>query len=242
MPSWRSALFAGITAEMPLLLGVVPFGLIYGVLALQGGLPPAAAFAMSSIVFAGSAQFVGAQLFAAGAPGGLILSTTAILNLRHILYSASVAPYLKPLRPAWKWLLAYLLTDEAFAVVSTRFRQGPIDDVFVRWYFLGAGLTLWLSWQISTALGIALGTQVPPAWSLDFALPLTFLALIIPALTDRASIASALAAGVVAVSAHLIPLRLGLILGAAIGIVVGITFEYVTAGPPRLDPATRDDH
>lgn len=229
MPSWRAELFAGIMAELPILLGVIPFGLIYGVLALQGGLPWSVAFAMSSIVFAGSAQVVAAQLFAAGAPGALIFATAGILNLRHLLYSASVAPYLKPVRPAWKWVLAYLLTDEAYAVTITHFRQmrgGTAGQA--QWFFLGAGITLWLTWQASTVAGLLLGAQLPPQWNLDFALPLTFMALVIPALTDRASIASALVGGVVAVSADAIPLRLGLLLGAIAGILVGVGVEQLS--------------
>lgn len=240
--SWRTAFFAGIRAELPILVGVIPFGLIYGVLALQSGLPRSIAFAMSSVVFAGSAQVVAAQLFTAGAPGALILLTTAILNLRHLLYSASVAPYLKPLRPMWKWVLAYFLTDEVYAVAIMRLTQaGLVTKAFVQWFFLGAGLTLWVAWQISTAVGILLGTQVPAQWSLDFALPLTFIALVVPALTDRPTMASALIGGLVAVAADPIPLRLGLMLGTLAGIFVGLTVERTSLRSHRLDPSTRGD-
>src|SRR5438093_9626218 len=105
-PSPRAEFAAGAKAEVPVLFGVLPFGLIYGALALQAGIPPGAALAMSSVVLAGSAQFVGTQLFAAGAPGALIILTTFIVNLRHMLYSASVAPYLSRLGLRWKMLLA----------------------------------------------------------------------------------------------------------------------------------------
>ncbi len=233
MPSWRTELLAGIRAELPILLGVIPFGLIYGVLALQAGLPASVALAMSSIVFAGSAQFVATKLFAASAPGGLILFTTAILNLRHLLYSASVAPYLRPLSPAWKWLLAYLLTDEAYAVAITHYRQSAASGVKAsHWFFLGAGLTLWGTWQGSTALGLFLGTQIPKSWALDFALPLTFIALVIPTLTDRASIVSAFVAGMIAVAAATVPLRLGLMLGAVGGILFGLWIERRSRSTP----------
>src|SRR3989442_6990875 len=112
----RAEFAAGAKAEVPVLFGVLPFGLIYGALAVQAGIPPMAALAMSSIVLAGSAQFVGAQLFAAGAPRALIIVTTLVVNLRPLLYSASVGPYLRPLRLRWKLLLAYLLTDETLAM------------------------------------------------------------------------------------------------------------------------------
>jgi 4-azaleucine resistance transporter AzlC len=124
----RSEFFSGIKAELPILIGVIPFGMIYGVLALGAGLEPVQAQAMSSIVFAGSAQFVSAQLLYAGTPGAVIVLTVAVVNLRHALYSASLAPYLKPLQPGWKWLLAYLLTDEAYAVTITHYQQGVGAD------------------------------------------------------------------------------------------------------------------
>ena len=88
MDARRREFLAGVKAELPILLGVSPFGMIYGVLALSAGLPAALAFAMSWVVFAGSAQFVGAQLIGAGAPGIVILVTTFIVNLRNVLYSA----------------------------------------------------------------------------------------------------------------------------------------------------------
>ena len=112
--------------ELPILLGVVPFGMIYGVLAIGAGLPWPVAFGMSSIVFAGSAQFVAVQLIGGGALWPVILLTTFVINLRHMLYSASLAPYLQTLGRPWRALLAYLLTDEAYAVIITRVSaRGP---------------------------------------------------------------------------------------------------------------------
>lgn len=228
MRSPRSEFAAGVKAELPIMLGVMPFGMIYGVLSMGAGLPIGAAMAMSSIVFAGSAQFVGVQLIRSGVPGMVIVFTTFIVNLRHMLYSASIAPHLAHLSSRWKWLLAYLLTDEAYAVAITRYNQAvasPADSAKKHWYLLGAGLTLWVTWQISTAVGIFLGAQVPSSWSLDFTLALTFIALVVPALTDRASVAAALSAGIVAVLVAAWPHQLGLVVAATIGIVVGLSFE-----------------
>jgi 4-azaleucine resistance transporter AzlC len=222
--SRRAAFLGGIKAELPILVGVMPFGMIYGALAIGAGLPPSAAQAMSSIVFAGSSQFIATQLFAANAPALVILMTIAVVNLRHALYSASTAPYLRHLQPAWKWLLAYLLTDEAYAVGITRYMQ-PEEDANKHWYLFGAGITLWSGWQISTAAGIFLGAAVPSSWSLDFALALTFIALLAPALHDRAALASAASAGLTAVLAYSLPLKLGLVAAALVGIVVGLIVE-----------------
>lgn len=227
MDTRRAEFLAGVKAELPILLGVSPFGMIYGVLALSAGLPATLAFAMSSVVFAGSAQFVGAQLIGTGAPGIVILVTTFIVNLRHILYSASVAPYLKHLSTRWKFMLAYFLTDEVYAVAITRVTQAasPSTSPSLRWYFLGAGLAQWSAWQASTAVGIALGAQIPPGWALDFAIALTFIALVIPTLTDRPTVAAALSAGIVAVLTAGWPYKLGLVLAAVVGIVVGLLTE-----------------
>ena len=133
------------------------------------GLPPALALAMSSIVFAGSSQFIGTQLMAQGAGGFVIIATTFVVNLRHALYSASVAPFIKQVPLRWKVLLAYLLTDEAYAVTITRFTQPDSATALNKhWFYFGAGITLWSSWQISTRWASSSGSSSPPVgvWTL----------------------------------------------------------------------------
>jgi 4-azaleucine resistance transporter AzlC len=224
----RREFLSGCRDEAPLLLGVVPFGMIYGVLALDAGLGPFTAQAMSSVVFAGSAQFVATQLIRASAPALVLVATIFVVNLRHALYSASVAPYVSHLPLRWKLALAYLLTDEAYAVAGSRYaRDGGLAEPSPNrhWYFLGAGLTLWTSWQLSTAAGVFLGAQIPHRWSLDFSLALTFIALVFPTLRDRATGAAALVAGGVAVLGFAMPYKLGLIVAAAAGIAAGLALE-----------------
>ena len=220
----------GVQAELPLLLGVAPFGMIYGTLALGAGLSAGMAQAMSSVVFAGSAQFVITQLVGGGAPAFVIIITAFIVNLRHALYSASMAPYLKSLPWRWKGLLSYLLTDEAYAVVITRYTR-PSAGPYPHWFFLGAGLALWTCWQISTAAGIFLGAQLPSNGLLGFALPVTFIALVVPALKDRASIAAAVTAGVVVMLGGALPLKLGLVVAALVGIGSGVLVEWLHKRP-----------
>ena len=224
MPSRRSEFLAGVRAELPILLGVIPFGLIYGALAVNAGLPAGVALGMSFIVFAGSAQFVGTQLIAGGAPALIIVLTTFVVNLRHMLYSASAAPHVQRLSPPWKWLLAYLLTDEAYVVTILHYWEPP-DETYKHWFLLGAGLTFWGAWQLSSAAGVFLGAQVPASWALDFTLALTFIALVVPALKQRAEIAAALTAGLVALAVAGLPLKLGLIVAALTGIIVGLLVE-----------------
>ena len=224
--SRRQELWAGFRGVAPILVGVIPFGLIYGVLAIGAGLPTTMAQSMSIIVFAGSAQFITTQLLHEQAPLLVILFTAAVVNLRHLLYSASVAPYLQKLNRGWKALLAYLLTDEAYVVTISRYvTPGQTGQRYAHWYFLGAGSGLWLTWQLSTAVGVFLGAQVPEAWSLDFTLPLTFIALIVPVLKDRATGATALVAGAVAILALTMPLKLGLMTAIVAGIAVGYGVE-----------------
>lgn len=223
----RREFLAGCRAEAPILLGVAPFGMIYGVLALGAGLDAFTAQAMSSVVFAGSAQLLSTRLIREGAPALVLVATVLVVNLRHALYSASLAREVRHLGPRWKGLLAYLLTDEAYAVIAGRLARdaGAPPAPHRHWYFLGAGLTLWASWQASTAAGIFLGAQVPAAWGLDFTLALTFIALVFPALKDRATLAAALVAGVLAVLAVGLPFKLGLVAAAVGGIAAGLVVE-----------------
>lgn len=220
----RDYFWAGVRAELPLLFGVMPFGMIYGALALDVGLSKLASQLMSSIVFAGSAQFITAKLVGEGAPGLVIVLTIAVVNLRHALYSASIAPFLSSCAAPWKLLLSYLLTDEAYAPAIVHYEEQGLRP-YSHWFLLGTGLTLWAGWQSSTALGIFLGAAIPAAWSLDFALPLTFIAMVVPLLRTRALAASALVAGLVSLWAYGMPYKLGLILAAASGIAVGMLLE-----------------
>ena len=216
--------WAGVRAEIPLLIGVFPFGMIYGALALNAGLPALAAQLMSSIVFAGSAQFITTQLVREATPGLIIVLTIAVVNLRHMLYSASLAPFLASLSTRWKVLLSYLLTDEAYAPTIIHYEKEGLTP-YSHWFLLGTGLTLWITWQVSTALGIFLGAAIPEEWSLDFALPLTFIAMLVPVLKNRPAIAAVVSAGIVALIAYALPYRLGLILAALVGIAVGTFLE-----------------
>ena len=222
--SARLELWAGMRAQAPLLIGVVPFGLINGIAAVEAGMPPVAAQAMSAIIFAGSAQFVAAQLIAASSPALVIVAMVFVINLRHMLYSASLSTHLATLSLRRRALLAYLLTDEAYAASITQYDQLPTVG-HKGWHLLGSGLTLWVTWQLSTAAGVFLGASVPPSWPLDFALPLTFIALVVPAIVDRASTAAALAAGITMLLVMQMPFKLGLIVAALVGMIVGLAVE-----------------
>jgi len=211
----------GIKGELPILLGVTPFGMIYGVLATSAGLAAWDAQMMSSVVFAGSSQFMLVQFINLGTPAIMMIITAFVINLRHALYSASVAPYIQHLSLLWKFILSYLLTDEAYAVAIMHF-QDPSSSKNKHWFLLGTGVALWSCWQLSTAAGIFLGAQVPSSWGLDFTLALTFIALAVPAINDRASLLSALSAGLTTILTRGLPFKLNLIAAALVGITVGL--------------------
>ena len=219
-----SELLSGARDELPILLGVIPFGLIFGALAVHNGLSPFAAQATSYIIFAGSAQFIAVQLFGTGASIAVVLMVVFVVNIRHALYSASVAPHIAHLKPVWKYLLAYLLTDEAYAVAITKYDQDGVTHTR-HWYFLGAGITLWSAWQISCLVGILVGGSIGENWPVGFVLPLTFIALVISALKDRPSIMAAITAGMVGLLAVNFPYKTGLLLAAFCGIAVGLLLE-----------------
>jgi 4-azaleucine resistance transporter AzlC len=225
---------AGVRDQLPILAGVIPFGLIFGALAVSSGLAGIIAQAMSLLIFAGSAQLVALGLIAGAAPAAVVIVTIWIVNLRHVLYSATFARELSALSGRWKILLAWLLTDEAFAVASARYRRGDLS--LAHWYFLGTGLTLWGAWQGSTAVGILLGAHVPTSWQLDFALPLTFLALLVPMLTDRPALAAAVTSGILAVALGGLPDRIGLIVAVAAGVILGSLLQPRPAAVEKEAP------
>ena len=160
-----------------------------------------------------------------GSGTAVLWFTTFIINIRHMLYSASVAPFTQHLPARWRWLLAYLLTDEAYVIAILHYNDNTVSNSNKHYFLLGAGLSLWSTWQLSTATGILLGAQIPASWGLEFTLALTFIAMVVPLLKDRPSIAAAASAGLVAVLANPLPYKLGLMLAAIVGIVVGVLLE-----------------
>jgi predicted branched-subunit amino acid permease len=220
MPSAKTEFWAGVMAELPLMLGVVPFGLVFGVLGIASGLAPIETILMSSILFGGASQVVFAQLWGGGAPGLVVGGSVCIINIRHVLYSASMATHLCHLPIWWRILLAYLLTDEAYAVSIQRFNNGQ-SSPNQHFHLLGSGSLLWVGWQISTAVGVVVGETIPDNWSLSFAIPLTFIAIVAPILKTRADLCAAITAGSLAMIAQPLPWNLWLILAAIGGIIAG---------------------
>ena len=219
------AFASGAKAAVPVLLGLMPLAVVCGTSATGTGLSALQALALSVFFLSGAAQLAATQLIATGASVGVIVLTVLIISLRLTLYSASIAPHFQRLSATWKGLISYLLTDPAYAVTITRFDDGETREQDKRWYFLGSGLAIWVTWLLGTIIGVFLGAWVPESLSLDFVLPLSCIALALPAIKDRATMAAAFWAGLAAVFATALPLNLGLITAAVVGVLGGMAAE-----------------
>jgi predicted branched-subunit amino acid permease len=218
-----------------MLVGVAPFGLVAGATPATTGLGGGTSIGLSTIVFAGASQLAAADVLADG--GGALVAVIAActINLRLLLYSASLAPHLThvPLRD--RLFMAYVLTDQAYAVSITRWSEeearcaggGPSPDLHRRVpYYLGAALLLWANWQVCTVVGVLVGAAVPDSLPLDFAVPLVFLVLLVPAITTRpAAVAAIIGGGVAVLSAQAGASHLSVLFGALAGIVAGAVAE-----------------
>jgi predicted branched-subunit amino acid permease len=225
MTSTTHSALRGARDVSPLLLGVIPFGLICGAACVAAGMPEWGAVGLSLIVFAGASQLATIQLMAEQASVAVVILTGLVVNLRMLMYSASLAPHLAGTGPLARSAGAYLLTDQAYAVSISRLSAPGGGAVNPFAYYVGSGLVMWAGFNTCTALGAYLGAFIPAAWSLDFSIPLTFIALVIPAVRDRPALIAAVAAGATACLAARLPFNLGLILASATGIAAGYLAE-----------------
>ncbi len=214
----------GVIAVSPLMIGVIPFGLVFGVAAAASSVGGTIGWMSSWIIFGGAAQIATIQLLDEGTTAFVVIATAFIIQARHLMYSAAMSPHFREFPTAWRWGLPYLLTDQAFAVSITRY-ETVTDPTYKRWFFFGTGITLWIVWQITTGIGVLLGAQIPEAWSLEFTIPLVFLALLIPTLKNRPTVAAAAVGGTVALLGHSMPYNLGLLVGAMSGVLAGVIAE-----------------
>lgn len=225
-PTRSAEFWAGFRDTFPLVVGGIPFGIIFGVAALGSGISPGGALGMSAFVFAGSAQFIATQLVAGNATVLFIILTTFVVNLRHALYSATLAPYMKHLPQRWLIPLGFWLTDESFVIVVSRYNQ-PDSSPYKHWYFLGSAVFMYVSWILCTLVGVLAGQSIKglDRLGLDFSLIVTFIGMLIPLVKSRAVLVSAAVAGVTAVLANPLPNKLGLMVAALVGIAAGMLAE-----------------
>ena len=214
---------AGARDSLPILLGVVPFATICGVAAVSVGLTPFEAIGMTFIVFAGASQLAVFQLMSVGSPWFIMVLTAWVINVRFMMYSATLAPYLQKEPLSREAPFAYMLSDQAFGVTMSQFsNQVPSNPA---WYYYGSAATVWVTWNAFAIAGSLLGTLVPESWGFDFAFPLSFIALMFAALKDRPTVVAALVGGIIAILAKGLPYNLGLVVAVLIGIASGVLAE-----------------
>lgn len=223
----------GVKAVSPLLFGIIPFGLISGITGANTGL----SFGMSTLVnvsiFAGASQLTALQLISINANMLVIISTALIINIRMMLYSLSIAPYLQNMNNRWKALLAYMLTDQSYAISSMHFMNNPDEDN--KSFFFGTAFSVWAVFQIAAMIGYLMGSIIPPKLGLEFAIPLTFIVILIKGINSLSGVITIIVSGIVAVAASRLPMNLGLVLGVISGIAAGYISEKLLKKGESID-------
>ena len=209
----------GIKDVSPLMIPVVPFGIIFGVLAIELGFNGYTTMGMSIIIFGGASQIIFLQLFSAGASSLVILSSVGAVNSRHLLYGAVLSEHLSDLKLSWKIIISYFLVDQAFAVSNSYLKKN--NDKNKHFHLFGAGVTCWTIWQITTFIGIILGSVIPDKLGLTFAIPLTFLALLINDFRKLINVIVILVSGIIATLGYqVIPFKAYVIVASLSGLIV----------------------
>ena len=211
----------GIIDVSPLMIPVVPFGLIFGVLAIDVGFTPLQAMGMSLIVFGGASQIVLLQLFSGGASSLVIISSVGAVNSRHLLYGAVVSEHLSDLKLIWKIIISYFLIDQAFAISNEYFKKNKERNRY--FHLVGGGAACWIIWQSTTLLGIILGSAIPEKLGLSFAVPLTFLALLVNDFRKFTNLVVIIVSGSVATLGYnFIPFKAYVIVAALAGLLTAM--------------------
>lgn len=221
----RQRFIEGSKAVSPILLGAVPFGLIIGVTVAGTEINNWVGWASSWLVFAGAAQIALIELLNQNALAAVAIATPLVINLRHAMYSAALAPDFGKLTRLDRLWLPYVLTDQAFVMSASRYEPDS-DAVTVKWFYLGTAVTLWIAWQIATVVGLLVGAQVPPEWSLDFAIALVFLGLLAPAVSTRPALLAAIVGGAVAILTLDLPNGTGIIIATVLGVLAGSIADW----------------
>lgn len=215
----RSAVRRGITDALPLYVPAVPFALVIGLAIVEAGLNPFAGWSGSWLIFGGAAQLTLVTLLGSGAAVVAAITAALVVNARHLMYSAALAPTFQQ-QPGWfRWIGPYVLIDQMFALASIEASES--EPVTFRSYYLAAGATFWTLWQLTTALGIFIGPAVPQEWNLEFAVPLLFVGLIVIGIDKWTKVVAALVGAGVTYLAAGMPNRTGLLVGALVGVLAG---------------------
>ena len=226
MNSKFNTFLKGVIDVSPLMIPVVPFGLIFGVLAIDVGFTPLETMGMSLIIFGGASQIVLLQLFSGGVSSIVIISSVGAVNSRHLLYGAVMSEHLSDLKLVWKILISYFLIDQAFARSNEYFKKNQDNNKY--FHLVGGGATCWVIWQSTTLLGILLGAAIPEKLGLSFAVPLTFLAILVNDFRKIINVIVILTSGLVALFGYnYIPYKAYVIVAAITGLFVAMVLTKI---------------
>ncbi len=226
MKSNLEIFFKGVIDVSPLMIPVVPFGLIFGILAIDIGFSPIATMGMSLIIFGGASQIILLQLFSGGASSLVIISSVGAVNSRHLLYGAVVSEHVSDLKLIWKIIISYFLIDQAFARSNDYLKKSTEKNKY--FHLIGGGATCWVIWQSTTFLGIILGAAIPEKLGLSFAVPLTFLAILIDDFRKLNNLIVIVVSGLVAtLGFNYIPYKAYVIVAAFFGLVVAFILTQI---------------
>lgn len=220
----RAAFKAGVIECLQLVPSYIPFGLVCGVAAVQAGLGEWGAVALAAFAFAGSSQAVLTQFLSSGAPLTIAILSGLVVNLRMAVYSAAIAPRIAGATPKERVLWAAFLVDQTFISNEARHQRGA-HMAHPLAFYLGCALTLWPWWVLMNAIGAFAGAKLPASWQLEFTIPLSFVALVVPLMKSRSQILAAIAGGAAGVLLYALPLKLGLIAACALGTCVGMAAD-----------------
>ncbi len=220
----RSAFFDAVKLIAPVLLGALPFGLVVGIVSAENNLSELQTLIQSSAIFAGASQLLMLELLQKDVTIPIILLSAGLLNLRHVIYSASLAPSYKSLALRWKVVLSFVMVDQVYALAYKHINEQP-DEQNLRWYHLGLGLPLLITWVLGSMVGFAAGRVVPESWGLNFIIPLMFLGILVPTIKNYAYLTAAIVSATVALLSYGLPNNLGLIVATICGLLTGVLLD-----------------
>jgi 4-azaleucine resistance transporter AzlC len=220
----------GVRDAVPIQVGLIPYGLVVGVAAVRVGLTAAQGVGFSAAVFAGASQLAAIDLLANGAPLAVVVLTATVINLRIMLFSASLAPYLQKYRFGYRVLFSTVLVGMAYARSIAEFQDR--DDLDHGWYFFGVALSLYAVWIVTTVAGVLLGTGIPSNLDITFIVPLIFLSMAVSSVKGRPTLAAAVVGSLAAMALAGLPMRLNLVVAGVVGVTAGLLADRYAEGEP----------
>ena len=216
----------GVRDGLPFILVIIPFGMVFGVVATEAGLNLAETMGFSVLVIAGAAQFVAVQMMTDNAPILIVLAASLAVNLRMAMYSAALAPHLGPISWWKRAVVSYFMVDQAFAASILKYETKPDMTFSAKFaYFMGVIVPICPLWYVATWGGAVLGNAIPAELPIDFAVPITFLALIVPMLRSPAHVAAALVSIIGTLALSFMPFNTGVLVAALLAMIVGAEVE-----------------